>query len=92
MSEDRCGRCGLDKNHQKCPAMGQQCRRCQKMNHFAKVCRAKLVNNVQLQRKEDTSSEDSDDYASLFVYAVESTTSSENEQFYEMVEVENIKV
>ena len=38
ISKDRCARCGFDKNHQKCPAMGQQCRRCQKMNHFAKVC------------------------------------------------------
>jgi hypothetical protein len=90
MSKDRCGRCGFDKNHQKCPAMGQQCRRCQKMNHYAKVCRAKPVNNVQLQRKEDTSSEDSD--SSLFVYAIESTIPSEDEQFYETVDVENIKV
>ena len=90
MSKDRCGRCGFDKNHQKCPAMGQQCRRCQKMNHYAKVCRAKPVNNVQLQRKEDTSSEDSD--SSLFVYAIESTIPSEDEQFYETVDVEKIKV
>ena len=88
MSKDRCGRCGFDKNHQKCPAMGQQCRRCQKMNHYAKVCRATPVNSVQLQRKEDdTSSEDSD--SSLFVYAIESTIPSENEQFYETVDVEN---
>jgi hypothetical protein len=60
------------------------------MNHYAKVCRAKPVNNVQLQRKEDTSSEDSD--SSLFVYAIESTIPSEDEQFYETVDVENIKV
>ena len=59
---------------------------------LCKGLRAKLVNNVQLQRKEYTSSEDSDDYSSLFVYAVESTIPSEDEQFYEMVEVENIKV
>jgi hypothetical protein len=70
--------------------MGQQCRRCQKMNHYAKVCLAKPVNNVQLQRKEDTSSEDSD--SSLFVYAIESTIPSEDEQFYETVDVENIKL
>jgi hypothetical protein len=57
---------------------------------YAKVCRVKSVNNVQLQRKEDTSSEDSD--SSLFVYAIESTIPSENEQFYETVDVEKIKV
>jgi hypothetical protein len=61
------------------------------MNHYAKVWRATPVNNVQLQRKEeDTSSEDSD--SSLFVYAIESTIPSGDEQFYETVDVENIKV
>ena len=47
--------------------MGQQCRRCQKMNHFAKVCQAKPVNNVQLWRKDDTRFEDSEEYASLYM-------------------------
>jgi hypothetical protein len=60
------------------------------MNHYAKASRAKPVNNVQLQRKEDISSEDSD--SSLFVYAIESTIPSEDELFYETVDVENIKV
>ena len=72
--------------------MGQQCRRCQKMNHYAKVCRAKPVNNVQLQKKEDISSQDSDDYSPSFVYGIESTNPPEDERFYETVDVENTKV
>ena len=37
----RCGNCGGNKSHQRCPAYGQECRNCKKMNHFAKCCRSK---------------------------------------------------
>ena len=30
-SKDKCGRCGYDKTHKKCPAMGQQCGLCKKI-------------------------------------------------------------
>jgi len=39
----KCKYCGQRKKHAKqtdCPAFGQQCRSCKKMNHFAKVCMA----------------------------------------------------
>ena len=38
-----CCRCGFDKceQGQKCPAMGQKCSNCQKMNHYAKACRSR---------------------------------------------------
>ena len=38
-----CSRCGFDKcdQGQKCPAMGQECSNCQKMNHYAKACRSR---------------------------------------------------
>ena len=90
-SKDMCGRCGLDKSHQRCPAIGQQCRKCLKMNHYAKVCRAKPVHKVQLEGTEDTCSEDSGD-DSFFVYSIGSTSKTKDEQFYEIVEVENTKV
>ena len=40
---DACGCCGSDKceQGQKCPAMGQKCSNCQKMNHYAKACRSR---------------------------------------------------
>ena len=40
----KCKYCGQHKKHAKqtdCPAYGQQCRICKKMNHFAKVCQTK---------------------------------------------------
>ena len=39
----KCKDCGQHKKYAKqtdCPAYGQQCRSCKKMNHFAKVCQA----------------------------------------------------
>ena len=39
----KCKYCGQHKKHAKqtdCPAYGQQCRSCKRMNHFAKVCQA----------------------------------------------------
>ena len=36
-----CGRCGQTHAQRECPAFGQTCRGCGKMNHFQKVCRAK---------------------------------------------------
>ena len=42
MSQRQCYRCGREKCPQgsKCPANGQKCSKCKKMNHFAKVCRS----------------------------------------------------
>eukprot|EP00731_Ephydatia_muelleri_P019632 Em0012g457a len=34
-----CSRCGMVHPPRQCPAFGKQCLKCQKYNHFAKVCR-----------------------------------------------------
>lgn len=42
----RCGNCGSTRHSSHapdCPARGQTCRRCQKLNHFAKCCRSAPV-------------------------------------------------
>ena len=39
----KCKYCGQQKKHDRqtdCPAFGQQCRSCKRMNHFAKVCKS----------------------------------------------------
>lgn len=37
-----CNRCGYSHDHsQPCPAIGQECRKCGKPNHFSRVCRSK---------------------------------------------------
>ena len=48
----KCKYCGgmHEYNKQKCPAYGKICRKCQKQNHFAAVCRSKKparINNIE---------------------------------------------
>lgn len=38
-----CSRCGRAHGVYKCPAVGQQCHKCNKMNHFSKMCRVFAV-------------------------------------------------
>ena len=41
----KCKNCGYDahKSNEVCPAKGQICRKCNKLNHFQRVCRSKSV-------------------------------------------------
>ena len=39
-SQGMCSRCGWSHRPRQCPAFGQQCKKCGRRNHFAKVCRA----------------------------------------------------
>ena len=58
--EKFCYRCGGPWPHKdKCPAFGKQCKKCDGLNHFSKVCKTKKfkVNNLQ----EDTSSSSNSD-------------------------------
>ena len=36
-----CGQCGRTHRPRECPAYGQECTRCHKLHHFARVCRSK---------------------------------------------------
>lgn len=45
---DKCSRCGRDKNHDMCPAMGKQCFKCKGKNHFRNMCRSNM-NHVSVQ-------------------------------------------
>ncbi|XP_055388193.1 uncharacterized protein LOC129616589 [Condylostylus longicornis] len=47
-----CQRCGQKHIH-KCPAEGVKCRKCGKLNHFAKMCKSKL--QVKILSKEENS-------------------------------------
>ena len=66
MSQRQCYRCGREKCPQgsKCPANGQKCSKCKKMNHFAKVCRSssegeKKSSFGQLSSADESDSEES---------------------------------
>jgi hypothetical protein len=39
-NDAKCSHCGRDPNHPKCPALGQTCHGCGRLNHFESVCRS----------------------------------------------------
>ena len=61
-SSKSCTRCGKPSclGGTKCPANGQKCGKCHKMNHFAKACKSKKQTDVgQLSSAEDSDSSES---------------------------------
>lgn len=53
--DSKCRNCGYDshKNNEVCPAKGQSCRKCGKLNHFMRVCRSKTVHEVKSEFQEE---------------------------------------
>ena len=52
VSRTDCGACGRQHGKRECPAFGQKCRKCGKMNHFQAQCRSKK-NVATLQEASD---------------------------------------
>ena len=47
--EDKmCIRCKLNHPQRKCPAIGKKCKKCGKMNHFARACISKNVQTNEI--------------------------------------------
>ncbi|XP_028177079.1 uncharacterized protein LOC135088230 [Ostrinia nubilalis] len=53
----QCSKCGMTHNINKCPAYGKRCIKCNKLNHFARVCFKKNVYEVQSDESSDQVSE-----------------------------------
>ena len=75
-----CVYCGLDHKPRKCPAFGQKCRKCGKLNHFAQVCRSSAQRRVHTLEESDSDQfeyEDDEEYnlliEELFVGNIESS-------------------
>lgn len=68
-SRGKCGRCGraVHSRGERCPAIGKQCNRCSKMNHFECVCRTKLELNTVYENDYDPQIGYYDDEAGLFI-------------------------
>eukprot|EP00794_Sanderia_malayensis_P021364 gene21364-23444_t len=49
--QKQCGYCGLTHEEGQCPAFGKKCRKCQKMNHFAAVCKSRADGRVDRPEK-----------------------------------------
>ena len=63
---DPCGRCGYvhTSKQNQCPAMGQKCHKCGKINHFAKVCKNSQKTEVNIVEENET-----DDDEDFYVYS-----------------------
>ena len=89
-----CKYCGERHPPRRCPAYGKTCKRCQKENHVAKVCRSmprgKEVNALLYEREDasTTDSEDSELYlAPLFIGKV-----SDSSEWTELIDVAGTQV
>ena len=72
-----CSRCGKTHTKDKCPAIGEQCSKCKKYNHFAAVCKTKNVPKRQerFKRREKK------------VHTVESDSESDNDFYIGVVKM-----
>ena len=79
-----CHKCGYKHGNNKCYAKGKRCTKCQKLNHFARVCRSKSDARKGVHLLEE---DDSDD--ELFVGCVTSINTVELSEWYEELTVQN---
>ena len=61
-----CKDCGGSHKRGSCPAYGQTCNKCDKANHFSKVCLSKTVHNIQNDNHVDTN-----DSSEFFLQSIE---------------------
>ena len=82
-----CNNCGRQHAKRQCPAYGQKCHKCGKLNHFAKYCRGKRT--VQ-----SVASNDHDETDNLFIGAVSrmNKTEVQADECYTTLDVENVPV
>lgn len=96
-SSNKCGRCGkaVHARGEKCPAIGQRCKRCSKMNHFQCVCRTKLGVNTICEEGCScncySESEEADD-APLFVGMISDLQMIGSDKWSEILEVNGVPV
>lgn len=75
--QKNCSRCGYNHPPRKCPAYGQKCSKCSKMNHYSRVCKS-------IQEIEDNASVLSDESD----YQIDTVIGDENERTWNV----NLKV
>lgn len=50
----KCSKCNTSHAYRNCPAYGKRCKKCNKLNHFAIVCKNKKINQVDTEDYGDT--------------------------------------
>ena len=79
MKKYRCDKCGgMHRIQQTCPALGAECHKCGKRNHFARVCRSKTtrMGKSRLHSIEQQEDESSDKHEHLFVATIQNSSRS----------------
>lgn len=54
---NKCSRCGTVHIPRNCPAYGQRCHKCNRLNHFASVCIARSVNLLEREQSQPSDEE-----------------------------------
>ena len=68
----QCNNCGLQHPKKQCPAFGKQCRKCNKLNHFAKCCRSTKRKVEAVEQSEGSPKSDL-----MFVGAIDHSNNTE---------------
>lgn len=79
-----CKRCGSEHVSKKCPAYGKQCKNCDKLIHFAKMCRSRKVHTLD--------EDDTEQQMSLFVGSVQANTQRQKEEWSVELEIAHKQV
>ena len=79
-----CRNCGILHGKGLCPAFGQQCHKCKRLNHFARMCRTPGGNKKQVYTVDDYDS----DTESMFI----GTVNAGDQDWVETVDFGNVKV
>lgn len=53
-----CRRCGNTHRARECPAYGKTCTKCSKANHFSRVCRARDITTIELNKQNNNNDDD----------------------------------
>ena len=87
-SKDKCGRCGYDKTHKKCPAMGQQCGLCKKIQSPADQKNSTILKKYRtlIQKKKKVSK----NYPLCVLIEIKHV--KEDEEFYVTAEIKDSQV
>lgn len=75
--QSQCSYCGgHHPTRQKCPALGVQCHKCGRLNHFARVCRSGSASQMSRQRVHEIHDRSSED--KMLVAAIDNFTGSKD--------------
>ena len=88
-----CNNCGSQHPKKQCPAFGKQCRKCNKLNHFAKCCRS-TRRKVESVAQSESNSQNNSQSDLMFVGAIDHNSKTEigTDECHTTLEVEGHSV